>query len=149
MEPLFPFGHGLSYTTFEYSGLKVSTPRVKAGRRVAIGMQVRNSGTRAGTEVVRLYLRDVESSLPRSEKELKGFGRVMLQPGEARTLAFTLDPSALAFFDAGLGRNFEALDPLEWLSRPEAEKPPPPVREVLRVAGHGDGWGVPADWESA
>jgi beta-glucosidase len=103
VEPLFPFGYGLSYTTFEYSGLTISTPKVKAGAKVEISVQVRNTGTRPGAEVVQVYLRDVESSLPRPEKELKGFGRVMLQPGETRTLAFTLDPSALAFFDAGKG----------------------------------------------
>ncbi len=66
-------------------------------------MQVRNSGTRAGAEVVQLYLHDVESSLARPEKELKGLRRVMLQPGETRTLTFTLDPSAMSFFDPGKG----------------------------------------------
>lgn len=103
VEPLFPFGYGLSYTTFEYGGLKVSAPKVKRGGRVEISMQVRNSGTRAAAEVVQLYLHDVESSLARPEKELKGIGRVMLQPGETRTLTFTLDPSAMAFFDPGKG----------------------------------------------
>jgi len=103
VEPLFPFGHGLSYTTFEYSGLAVSTPQVKAGGQVQVGVQVRNTGTRAGAEVVQLYLHDVESSLPRPEKELKGFARVTLRPGEARTLTFSLDPSAMAFFDPGKG----------------------------------------------
>ena len=101
-EPLFPFGYGLSYTTFEYSGLTVSTPEVKAGAKVEIGVQVRRRHP-SPAEVVQLYLRDVESSLPRPEKELKGFGRVMLQPGETRALAFTLDPSALAFFEPGKG----------------------------------------------
>jgi beta-glucosidase len=103
VEPLFPFGYGLSYTTFEYSGLTVSTPKLKAGGQVDIGVQVRNAGTRAGAEVVQLYLHDVESSLPRPEKELKGFARVMLQPGETRTQTFTLDPSTMAFFDPGKG----------------------------------------------
>jgi beta-glucosidase len=101
VEPLFPFGHGLSYTTFDYSGLKVSSPTVKASDTVEISMQVRNSGTRAGAEVVQLYLRDVESSLPRPEKELKGFRRVVLQPGQSQTLTFTLDRSAMSFFDPG------------------------------------------------
>jgi beta-glucosidase len=101
VEPLFPFGHGLSYTTFEYSGLSVSRPTAKAGETVDVSLQVRNSGTRAGAEVVQLYLRDVESSLPRPEKELKGFRRVVLQPGEAQTLTFTLDEPAMSFFDPG------------------------------------------------
>jgi beta-glucosidase len=103
VEPLFPFGHGLSYTTFEYGGLRVSPPTVKAGGQVEVRVQVRNSGSRAGAEVVQLYLRDVESSVPRPEKELKGFGRVVLQPGEARALTFTLDRSAMAFFDPSKG----------------------------------------------
>jgi beta-glucosidase len=102
-EPRFPFGHGLSYTTFEYSGLTVSPPNVKGDGKVEVGVQVRNTGARAGVEVVQLYVHDLESSLPRPEKELKGFGRVMLQPGETRTLTFTLDESALAFFDPGKG----------------------------------------------
>jgi beta-glucosidase len=104
VEPLFPFGHGLSYTTFEYRGLTVSPQKVKTGgEKVEVGLQVRNSGTRAGAEVVQLYVHDVESSLPRPEKELKAFGRVMLQPGETRGLTFTLDRSAMAFFDPGRG----------------------------------------------
>ena len=99
VEPLFPFGHGLSFTTFEYSGLKVSTPTAKADEKVEISIQVRNGGTRAGAEVVQLYLRDVESSLPRPEKELKRFRRVVLQPGQTETLRFTLDKAAMSFFD--------------------------------------------------
>jgi beta-glucosidase len=99
VEPLFPFGHGLSYTTFEYSGPKISAPTVKADDTVEVSIQVRNSGTRAGAEVVQLYLRDVESSLPRPEKELKGFRRVVLQPGQTEALTFTLDKAAMSFFD--------------------------------------------------
>jgi beta-glucosidase len=103
VEPLFPFGHGLSYTMFEYSGLNVSGPTVKAGGTVEVSLRIRNSGSRAGTDVVQLYLRDVESSLPRPPKELKGFQRVSLDPGQARTLTFTLDGSDMAFFDPAKG----------------------------------------------
>ncbi len=101
LEPLFPFGFGLSYTTFEYSGLKVSRPSVKKGETVELSLKVRNAGTRAGAEVVQLYLRDVEASLDRPEKELKGFHRLMLRPGQTETVSFTLDQSALSFFDPG------------------------------------------------
>jgi beta-glucosidase len=98
VEPLFPFGHGLSYTKFDYSGLKISPAKVPAGKLVVVTMQVRNSGSRAGAEIVQLYVRDVKSSVDRPLKELKGFQRVMLNPGEARNLSFTLDPSAMSFF---------------------------------------------------
>jgi beta-glucosidase len=111
VEPLFPFGFGLSYTTFEYGGLRVSKPTVKKGETAEVSLQVRNGGTRAGAEVVQLYLRDVESSLDRPEKELKGFRRVMLQPGQTETVAFTLDQSALSFFDPGKN---------DWVAEPGA-----------------------------
>ncbi len=109
VEPLFPFGFGLSYTTFEYSGLKLSQPTVKKDGAVEVSLQVRNSGVRAGAEVVQLYLRDVESSLDRPQKELKGFRRVVLPPGQSETVTFTLDRSALSFFDPG--RNDWAAEP--------------------------------------
>jgi beta-glucosidase len=98
-EPLYPFGFGLSYTTFEYSGLRVSRPTMKEGEKLEVTLQLKNSGARAGAEVVQLYVRDVEASLDRPEKELKGFRRLMLQPGETQTVAFELDESALSFFD--------------------------------------------------
>lgn len=100
-EPLFPFGFGLSYTTFEYSGLKISDKTVKMGGTLEVSLQVRNSGARAGDEIVQLYLHDVESSLDRPEKELKGFRRLTLQPGQTATVSFTLDQAALSFFDPG------------------------------------------------
>jgi beta-glucosidase len=99
MEPLFPFGHGLSYTTFEYSRLEVSPATVKRDGTVDVTLQVRNSGSRAGAEVIQLYVHDPESSVDRPEKELKGFRRVRLRPGETGTVSFTLDRSALSFFD--------------------------------------------------
>jgi len=94
VEPLFPFGHGLSYTTFDYTGLKIAFPTV--------GVSVRNSGTRAGAEVVQLYLQPPPARLDRPVKELKAFSRIMLQPGETRTVSFTLDKAALSFYDPAL-----------------------------------------------
>jgi len=103
IEPLFCFGHGLSYTTFAYSGLELSSTRIKPGDKVEVKVSVRNTGKRAGDEVVQLYVRDVESSVPRPPKELKGFQRVHLEPGEARTLTFSLDRVAMSFFDPNKG----------------------------------------------
>jgi beta-glucosidase len=96
--PLFPFGHGLSYTSFAYSNLKV-TRKVKAGRMVEVSLTVTNTGKLDGKEVVQLYVSDLKSSLPRPPKELKGFAKVALAPGESETVAFSLDERALAFYD--------------------------------------------------
>ena len=100
IEPLFPFGYGLSYTTFDYSGLKITPGKLAAGGRVQVTLKVRNSGTRAGAEVVQLYVHDVKPSVDRPLKELKGFERVMLRAGESREVSFTLDKAALAYFSA-------------------------------------------------
>lgn len=96
--PLFPFGHGLSYTEFAYSDLQVPE-RVKPGEPVAVSVTVKNMGDRAGKEVVQLYVRDVASSLPRPPKELKRFAKISLQAGESQTVHFELDVRALAFYD--------------------------------------------------
>jgi len=98
--PLFPFGHGLSYTTFAYANLRVEPARIGVGGTATVSVQVTNTGQRAGDEVVQLYLRDQVSSLTRPVKELKGFARITLQPGETRTVTFTLTPGSLAFLDA-------------------------------------------------
>jgi beta-glucosidase len=99
LEPLFPFGHGLSYTKFEYRGLKLDRANPKVGDHVSLSLEVKNVGSRAGTDVVQLYLRDAESSVDRPEKELKGFRRVFLQPGQTQQVTFTLDRAAMSFFD--------------------------------------------------
>jgi beta-glucosidase len=111
IEPLFPFGHGLSYTKFDYSGLKITPAKVAAGKPVEVTMHVRNSGPRAGAEVVQLYVHDVKSSVDRPVKELKGFRRVTLNPGQAQSVSFTLDKSALSFYSV-------AKD--EWVAEPGA-----------------------------
>ncbi|HYY93345.1 MAG TPA: beta-glucosidase BglX [Pyrinomonadaceae bacterium] len=97
--PLFPFGHGLSYTTFRLSNLRLSATRIAPTGSVRVSVDVENTGRRAGDEVVQLYLRDVAASRVRPVKELKGFERVTLQPGERRTLNFTLAPEQLGFYD--------------------------------------------------
>jgi beta-glucosidase len=96
--PLFPFGFGLSYTTFAYGDLQVPKT-AKHGEPIEVSVTVTNTGDRAGKEVVQLYVRDVESSLVRPVKELKGFAKVTLEPGERKTVSFALDQRALSFYD--------------------------------------------------
>jgi beta-glucosidase len=97
--PLYPFGHGLSYTTFSYANLQISPERAAADGIITVSCEVTNTGRRAGTEVVQLYLRDDYSSVTWFEKELHGFERVNLAPGRTRTLKFELKPADLALYD--------------------------------------------------
>ena len=99
MDVLFPFGHGLSYTTFKYSGLKLSADRIKDTETLEAKVTVKNTGNRAGKAVVQLYVGDVESTPIRPVRELKGFQKVMLQPGESREVTFTLDKRAFAYWN--------------------------------------------------
>jgi beta-glucosidase len=98
-DPLFPFGFGLSYTTFEISAPHLSAAQIKANQPVTVSVDVRNTGKVAGDEVVQLYVHDVVSSVTRPVKELKGFRRVTLAPGQATTVQFTLDSEAFALWD--------------------------------------------------
>jgi beta-glucosidase len=97
--PLFPFGHGLSYTTFTYANLQISPEKSPAGGAIEISCDITNTGARAGDEVVQLYVRDDYSSVITFEKVLRGFARVNLQPGEIRPVKFTLRPADLALYD--------------------------------------------------
>ncbi|MBN1976146.1 MAG: glycoside hydrolase family 3 C-terminal domain-containing protein [Anaerolineae bacterium] len=106
-EPLFPFGHGLSYTTFAYDNLQVSPPRIGVGGQAVVSVDVTNSGEIAGDEVVQLYIRDQVSSVTRPVKELKGFERVALKPGETKTVTFTITPEDLSFLDVHMERIVE------------------------------------------
>ncbi len=99
-QPLFPFGHGLSYTRFEYKALRLGARKLPATGSLEITFDVTNVGERAGEEVVQLYVRDPVASLTRPVKELKGFQRLELEPGETRTVVFVLDLGQLAFYDA-------------------------------------------------
>jgi len=98
VEPLFPFGYGLSYTKFDYSDLKISPAETSSGKPVEVSLRVRNSGSRAGAEVVELYVHDGHASVDRPVQELKGFRRVELAAGESKTVSFTLDRSAMPFY---------------------------------------------------
>ena len=97
--PLFPFGFGLSYTTFSYGALRLSAKEVRPDDSLQVSVDVTNTGQRAGKEVVQLYVRDVTSSLHRPNKELKAFAKVHLEPGESKTVTLTLARDALAYYD--------------------------------------------------
>jgi beta-glucosidase len=97
--PLFPFGHGLSYSTFEYSALVIDPAEIPATGRVTVRCTVANRGKRAGDEVVQLYIRDVLGSVARPVMELRGFERVRLDPGQSRQLTFALGPADLRMLD--------------------------------------------------
>jgi beta-glucosidase len=91
-QPLYPFGHGLSYTKFKYSGFTVSSPRLAAGDSVTVSATVENSGSRKGDEVVQVYVTDVAASVRVPIRSLAGIERVHLEPGERRVVSFKIDP---------------------------------------------------------
>jgi beta-glucosidase len=114
-EPLFPFGYGLSYSTFEYSNLQLSSPRLDKTGHVTVGVQVENTGKRAGEEVIQFYVRHTRSSVSRPSKELKGFRRVKLQPGEKKTVTFSLAAESLAWWNEKSGGWEVEAEPVELL----------------------------------
>ena len=101
-EPLFEFGHGLSYTRFAWSNLRIAPPSIGPGGSVEVSVDVANVGTRPGKEVVQLYLRDPVASVVVPVQRLRGFEKLALAPGEARTVRFTLGPGELSLLDARL-----------------------------------------------
>jgi beta-glucosidase len=98
-KPLFAFGHGLSYTTFEYGKVTADKKQISVGDQITFSVTVKNTGNREGSEVVQLYISDLKSSLVRPIKELKGFEKIVLKAGEEKTVTFTIDKTALSFFD--------------------------------------------------
>lgn len=106
-EPLWPFGFGLSYTTFTLANLKVAAPAIGPGGRTSVTVDVSNTGSRAGDEVVQLYIRDVVSSVTRPTKELRGFERVTLRAGETKTVTFSIGPDDLSLIDRRMQRVVE------------------------------------------
>jgi beta-glucosidase len=106
--PRYAFGHGLSYTDFKYSGLALSSAALAGAQKVTLSFDLTNSGKVAGTEIVQLYLRDMVSSVVRPLKELKGFQKVNLKPGETRRVSFTVDRDTLSFFNSQLKWGAEA-----------------------------------------
>jgi beta-glucosidase len=98
-KPLYPFGYGLSYTTFKLANLNVDRSFFANGEKLTASVEVINVGEHAGDEVVQIYTRDVEASLTRPDKELKGFKRIHLKPGESKTVAFTLYANQFGFYN--------------------------------------------------
>ena len=105
--PLFPFGYGLSYTTFAYSNLRLSSTKIAAGDSLDVSVDVRNSGDRGGDEVVQLYIRDDVASVEEPVKRLAGFRRIALRGGDARTVTFRIGPESLALYDRQMRRVVE------------------------------------------
>ncbi|MFC3798787.1 beta-glucosidase [Cohnella sp. GCM10012308] len=100
IEPLFPFGHGLSYTTFSYANLALDRQEMRDTDTLTVSVEVTNAGGLAGQEVVQLYVRDAYSTVIRPDKELKGFEKIALAPGESKTVVFRLDKRSFAYYDA-------------------------------------------------
>jgi len=101
--PLYPFGYGLSYTSFAYSGLRVEPAQIGVGETATVSVELRNTGGVAGDEVAQLYVHQRFGSTSRPMRELKGFERVTLQPGESRTVSFELGPDELRYWSAAHG----------------------------------------------
>ena len=98
-KPRYPFGHGLTYTSFAYSDLQLDKSETAPDSPVTVSCKIKNTGERAGTEIVQLYLSDPHASMTRPNQELQGFARVSLEPGETKTVFFIVAPSLMAFTD--------------------------------------------------
>jgi beta-glucosidase len=106
--PLLPFGYGLSYTTFEYGKPMISNSKLVKGKTINVTINVKNTGNRAGHEVIQMYIRDVVGSISRPLKELKGFEKIYLKPSETKDVVFTIDESLLKFYNEALEHKAEA-----------------------------------------
>ena len=103
-EPLYPFGFGLSYATFKYANAKVSASKLPADGQIVVSVDITNSGTREGDEVVQLYVKHSDTKVAWPNEELKGFQRVRLQPGETKTVKMPLAAKSLAYFAEAQGQ---------------------------------------------
>jgi beta-glucosidase len=99
VSPLYPFGYGLSYTTFVPKNLRLSRKKIRLGDSTRVMVDVTNTGGREGQEVLQVYIRDLVSSVTRPVKELKGFAKISLRPGETKTVTLPITPESLAFYD--------------------------------------------------
>ena len=105
--PVYPFGYGLSYTTFEYSDVTLSASEMTADGSITAQVTVTNTGDREGKEIAQLYIRDMVGSITRPIKELKGFEKIALAPGESKTVSFEIDRTDLEFFNYNLEKVVE------------------------------------------
>jgi beta-glucosidase len=115
VEPAFPFGHGLSYTNFTIEGIRLSADSILPGESLELIVKLKNTGKRTGSEVVQIYLADRESRLPRPEKELKGFSKTSLEPGESAEVCITLKPESFRYWDPEAGNPGS---PGSWVTEP-------------------------------
>ena len=106
-EPLYPFGYGLSYTSFEYGDISLGKTRLEGDETLKASVTIKNTGDRAGEEVVQLYIGDPVASISRPVKELKNFKKIMLQPGETREVIFDVNTDDLKFYDSELNYDWE------------------------------------------
>ena len=109
-DPLYPFGYGLSYTTFGYSEIKLSSNQLKGNEKLTATVTVTNTGKVAGEEVVQLYIQDPVATISRPVKELKNFRKVMLQPGEKKDISFEVTTNDLMFYNSDLKYDWESGD---------------------------------------
>lgn len=130
-DPLYRFGYGLSYTTFAYSPATLSAASMGPGGSITASATITNTGDRAGEEVVQLYVRDLVGSVTRPVQELKGFEKIMLQPGESRTVSFTLTPRDLAFTRADMSHGWEPGEFQLWIAPSSGAKASTPVTFTL------------------
>jgi len=108
--PLYPFGFGLSYTTFEYANLSLDSNKISKTDSVQVSVTVTNTGDRSGQEIVQLYIRDLFASVSRPVKELRGFEKINLKPGDSQTVTFTLTPDDLSFYNREMKKVVEPGD---------------------------------------
>ena len=128
---LYPFGHGLSYTTFTMDGLRVASRGEADQLEVSVSVQVKNTGGRAGQEVVQVYVGQKTPAIPRPVRELKGFAKVQLEPGESHTVQITLDTGAFEYFDPEAGN--WVFEPGEYSIEVGNSSQDLPLRESLRL----------------
>jgi beta-glucosidase len=137
-KPLYEFGYGLSYATFEYSDIEASPPEAPLGETITVQAMVRNSGTVEAEEVVQLYVRDLVGNVTRPVRELKGFQRIRLKPGERREVVFTLLPDDLAFYGREMKRIIEAGEFHAWIGGSSAAELRTEFELVERPAEGGE-----------